>query len=325
MRDYNHYLGLVNEAIENIYYPSQPAQLYEPIAYTMALGGKRIRPVLTLMSCEALGGDPMQAIDAAVAIELFHNFTLLHDDVMDRAPIRRGKPTVHTRWNDNVAILSGDTMLTMATQTITRVDDAVLRPMLKLFNKTAIEIYEGQQFDMDFEQRHDVTADEYIKMIRLKTSVLLGCACKAGAIVAQAREEDADAIYDMAVNLGLAFQLQDDYLDVWGDPSTFGKEIGGDIANNKKTFLLINAMNLACGDDAAELKRWLACSDPALKQDKIMAVRALYEKLGLKELSRKTIEDYSLKALKLLGEVKMSVESHHSFENLINKMVNRKK
>lgn len=324
MHNYNHYLDLINEAIDKINYPEQPAQLYAPIAYTMALGGKRIRPVLTLMTCEAMGGDTSKAVNVALGIELFHNFTLLHDDVMDRADVRRGKPTVHVKWNDNVAILSGDAMLTMATQMVSLVDDDILRPMLDLFNTTAMEIYEGQQWDMDFELRNDVTVDEYINMIRLKTSVLLGCACKAGALVAHSSTHNASTIYDMAVNLGLAFQLQDDYLDVWGDPATFGKEIGGDIANNKKTFLLINALEKASGNDAVELEQWLNI-DPSFKIQKIEAVTALYERLGLKELSRKAIEDYSQRALSLLHQVEMSDEAQRAFENLITSLVNRKK
>ena len=214
MHDYNYYLRLVEGAVNNINYPAQPANLYAPIAYTMRQGGKRVRPVLTLMTCEAMGGDPVKAVNVALGIELLHNFTLLHDDVMDRADLRRGQPTVHRKWNDNVAILSGDTMLNMAARAISQVDDDIVRPMVDLFNDTAIKVYEGQQYDMDFEKRNDVTVDEYMKMIRLKTSVLLGCACKAGALVAHTDTENADSIYNMAVNLGLAFQLQDDYLDV---------------------------------------------------------------------------------------------------------------
>lgn len=324
MHDYNYYLRLVDGAISNIHYPRVPGKLYEPIAYTMNQGGKRVRPVLTLMTCEAMGGDINKAINVAKGIELFHNFTLLHDDVMDRADVRRGQPTVHKRWNDNVAILSGDTMLTMATQAIAQVDDDVLPAMMKLFNDTAIQIYEGQQHDMDFESRNDVTVEEYINMIRLKTSVLLGCACKAGALVARADDESANSIYNMAVNLGLAFQLQDDYLDVWGDPTTFGKEIGGDIVNNKKTFLLINAIDHSAGNDEIELKRWLADSTSP-KQQKIQAVTALYEKLGLKDLARNAIVNYSHNALDLLHETKMDFEAYKVFEGIINRLVDREK
>lgn len=322
MHDYNYYLRLVEGAVNNINYPTQPANLYAPIAYTMRQGGKRVRPVLTLMTCEAMGGDPVKAVNVALGIELFHNFTLLHDDVMDRADLRRGQPTVHRKWNDNVAILSGDTMLNMAARAISQVDDDIVRPMVDLFNDTAIKVYEGQQYDMDFEKRNDVTVDEYMKMIRLKTSVLLGCACKAGALVAHTDTENADSIYNMAVNLGLAFQLQDDYLDVWGDPVTFGKEIGGDIVNNKKTFLLINAIDHSAGNDAIELNRWLNdTSSP--KQEKIAAVTALYEKLGLKDLARNAIVNYSHNALDLLHETKMSYDAYKVFEGIINRLVDR--
>lgn len=322
MHDYNYYLRLVEGAVNNINYPAQPANLYAPIVFTMRQGGKRVRPVLTLMTCEAMGGDPVKAVNVALGIELFHNFTLLHDDVMDRADLRRGQPTVHRKWNDNVAILSGDTMLNMAARAISQVDDDIVRPMVDLFNDTAIKVYEGQQYDMDFEKRNDVTVDEYMKMIRLKTSVLLGCACKAGALVAHTDTENADSIYNMAVNLGLAFQLQDDYLDVWGDPVTFGKEIGGDIVNNKKTFLLINAIDHSAGNDAIELNRWLDdTSSP--KQEKIAAVTALYEKLGLKDLARNAIVNYSHNALDLLHETKMSYDAYKVFEGIINRLVDR--
>ena len=195
MLKFEEYLAKVNEAISAIPYPKEPSQLYQPIAYTMALGGKRLRPVLVLMACEAMGGDAAKALNAAVGLELFHNFTLLHDDVMDKAAVRRGQPTVHRRWNENVAILSGDAMLTMASQYVARVDEAVLQPVLEVFNTTAMEIYEGQQWDMDYEQRAEVTEADYIEMIRLKTSVLLGCACKMGAIIAGADEANATALY----------------------------------------------------------------------------------------------------------------------------------
>lgn len=324
MRTYNEYLAMVNQAIGAINYPQQPAQLYEPIAYTMALGGKRLRPVLTLMACETLGGNAADALNAALGIELFHNFTLLHDDVMDRADVRRGQPTVHRRWNDNVAILSGDAMLTLATQHIERVDDSHLPAAMRLFNRTAMEIYEGQQWDMDFEQRNDVTQDEYIEMIRLKTSVLLGCACQMGAIIADAPEADCNAIYAMGEALGLAFQLQDDMLDVWGDPATFGKEVGGDIMNNKKTFLLINAINRAQGDDAQELRRWL--NDPhATREQKYPAVRAIYERLGLRELSRDAIAHYNAQAIKALHRVNMTDDARQAFADLITRLTTREK
>ena len=319
MKAFQEYLDIVNGAIAVIPYPSQPNQLYEPIAYHMALGGKRVRPVLTLMACDAMGGDPSNAIDVAVGLEMFHNFTLLHDDVMDNADVRRGKPTVHRRWNDNTAILSGDTMLTIATQYIAR---SANWQCMDLFNKTAIEIYEGQQWDMDYEDRNDVTVDEYIMMIRLKTSVLLGCALKMGALIADADITEADLLYEAGVNMGLAFQLRDDVLDVWGDPETFGKEIGGDIMNNKKTFLLINAMQLAKGDDADELRHWL--NDPyATRDDKVKGVTALYERLGVRQLAEDAITHYNDLAVAAFNRVKMSDDDKQAFATLANRLSGR--
>lgn len=319
MKPFQDYLDLVNQAIAAIPYPKQPSQLYEPISYHMALGGKRIRPVLALMACDAMGGDLEVAIDGAVGIEMFHNFTLLHDDVMDNADVRRGKPTVHCRWNDNTAILSGDTMLTIATQYIARTGNW---QVMDLFNKTAIEIYEGQQWDMDYEQLNDVTVDEYINMIRLKTSVLLGCALKTGALIADSDDKDADLLYKAGVNMGLAFQLMDDMLDVWGDPETFGKEIGGDIMNNKKTFLLINAMHLAKGDDADELRHWLN-DRYATREDKVNGVTALYERLGVRELALDAIAHYNDLAIEAFNQVKMSDEDKNAFTSLANKLAGR--
>ena len=319
MKQFQDYLNTVNQAIAVIPYPNQPRRLYEPIAYHMALGGKRVRPVLTLMACDAMGGDTKVAIDAALGIEMFHNFTLLHDDVMDNADVRRGKTTVHRRWNANTAILSGDTMLTLATQFIARTSN---QAVMDLFNKTAIEIYEGQQWDMDFEVRNDVTVEEYINMIRLKTSVLLGCALKTGALVAGAGEKDADTLYQAGVNMGLAFQLRDDVLDVWGDPETFGKEIGGDIMNNKKTYLLISTMQKAKGDDADELRHWL--NDPyATRDDKVAGVTALYERLGVRDMAEVAIADYNDRAIAAFNKVAMSDEDKAAFIALSNKLAGR--
>lgn len=321
MKPFQTYLDAVNQAIAAIPYPAEPDQLYAPIAYHMALGGKRIRPVLVLMACDALGGDAAGALDAALGIEMFHNFTLLHDDVMDNADVRRGKPTVHRKWSSNTAILSGDTMLTLATQFIARTGNSAV---MDLFNKTAIEIYEGQQWDMDFEDCNDVTVEEYINMIRLKTSVLLGCALKTGALLAEGADVDCEALYEAGVNMGLAFQLQDDLLDVWGDPKTFGKEIGGDIMNNKKTFLLINAMQLAKGDDADELRHWL--NDPyATRVEKVAAVTALYERLGVRQLAQEAIADYNARAIEAFNRVKISDEDKQAFVDLANSLAGRNK
>ena len=319
MKSFQEYLDIVNQAIASIPYPAVPAQRYEPISYHMALGGKRVRPVLALMACDAMGGDLSRALDAAVGLEMFHNFTLLHDDVMDNADVRRGKPTVHRRWNDNTAILSGDTMLTIATQYIARTANW---QVMDLFNKPAIEIYAGQPWDMDFEDRNAVTVDEYINMIRLKTSVLLGCALKTGALIADASDEDADKLYEAGVNMGLAFQLMDDMLDVWGDPATFGKEIGGDIMNNKKTFLLINAMQLAQGDDADELRHWLNDSN-ASRDDKVAGVTALYERLGVRELAEDAIARNNHLAIDAFNQVKMSDADKQAFIQLANRLAGR--
>ncbi len=319
MKSFQEYLDTVNQAIAAIPYPKEPRQLYEPIAYHMALGGKRVRPVLALMACEAMGGNMERALDAALGLELFHNFTLLHDDVMDNADVRRGKPTVHFQWNDNTAILSGDTMLTIATQYIARTANW---QVMDLFNKTAIEVYEGQQWDMDYEHRIDVSVDEYINMIRLKTSVLLGCALKMGALIADASAEDADKLYEAGVNMGLAFQLRDDMLDVWGNPETFGKEIGGDIMNNKKTYLLINAIRLAQGDDADELRHWL--NDPyATRDNKVAGVTALYERLGVREMIEEAIAQYNNLAIAAFNQVNMSDEDKQAFIQLANRLAGR--
>ena len=324
MHTFNEYLERVNNAIKAIPYPEQPSHLYEPITYTMDLGGKRLRPVLVLMACEAVGGDINRALTPAIGLEMFHNFTLLHDDVMDKADIRRGKPTVHVKWDDNTAILSGDAMLTMATQLIAQAPADVMPQVMDLYNRTAMEIYEGQQYDVDFEKRNDVTVDEYLEMIRLKTSVLLGCACKMGALIGGADEATAQLFYKVGENLGLAFQLQDDMLDVWGDEASFGKEIGGDIMNNKKTYLLIGAMQRAQGDDAIELRRWLNDSY-AIRDKKVPAVRALYERLGVRQAANAAIEHYNALALEALSKADLPKEAHSAFERFINGLVGRVK
>ena len=324
MHTFNEYLERVNNAIKAIPYPEQPSHLYEPITYTMDLGGKRLRPVLVLMACEAVGGDINRALTPAIGLEMFHNFTLLHDDVMDKADIRRGKPTVHVKWDDNTAILSGDAMLTMATQLIAQAPADVMPQVMDLYNRTAMEIYEGQQYDVDFEKRSDVTVDEYIEMIRLKTSVLLGCACKMGALIGGADEATAQLFYKVGENLGLAFQLQDDMLDVWGDEATFGKAIGGDIMNNKKTFLLINAMQRATGDHKVELSLWLSTPN-ASRAVKVPAVTAIYDALNLRDLSLDAINRYNDEALEALSKIAISDEARSEFANFITRLVKRDK
>lgn len=324
MLTFHDYLQKVNDAIQAIDYPENPRNLYDPIAYTMNLGGKRIRPVLVLMACDAIGGDVDKALTPAVGLEMFHNFTLLHDDVMDKADIRRGMPTVHMKWNDNAAILSGDAMLTMATSLIAQAPSDVMPKIMALYNKTAMEIYEGQQYDVDFESRNDVSVDEYINMIRLKTSVLLGCACKMGALMGGASDNTANLFYTMGENLGLAFQLQDDMLDVWGNEATFGKAIGGDIMNNKKTFLLINAMRQATGDQRIELNLWLNTKN-ASKSAKVPAVTAIYDTLGLRKQSLDAIEQYNQRALDALNQIAISDGNKQEFREFIKRLVKREK
>ena len=282
---------LVSRYIDALPYNRQPASLYEPVRYVLSAGGKRIRPVLTLLAYSLYKDDPEAALPTASGIETYHNYTLLHDDLMDRAEVRRGRQTVHMKWDDNTAILSGDSMLVLAYERVAQCADDRLRDVLACFTETALQIGEGQQYDMEFERRDDVTEEEYIEMIRLKTSVLLACSLKIGGILAGAPHDDLELLYRFGENIGLAFQLQDDYLDVYGDERVFGKAIGGDICNNKKTFMLINAMRLAEGDDRAQLDRWLAVSDTNNKA-KIEAVTAIYNRLGVDRMAMAKIEQY---------------------------------
>ena len=310
--------GLVENALASLEYPSVAPRLFDPIRYTLESGGKRIRPVLAVAVYSALAkADPADALNQAVAIELFHNFTLLHDDVMDRADIRRGRPTVHRKWNDNVAILSGDAMLTMATQQLTRGAGDRLADLLECFNTTAMEVYEGQQLDMEFENRDDVTIDEYLLMIGLKTSVLLGCACRLGAIMARADKAAADAFYRYGYSLGMAFQLRDDWLDTFGDPAVFGKEIGGDIVNHKKTWLLISARNAEPEDLPAILAEDL---EP---QETIAQVKALYERHHLGDLCQELALKYSAEAKMNLDNIDMDVEARLFFAGLADRASTR--
>lgn len=285
------FLQKIEEALRNVPYPSKPEGLYEPIDYVLSMGGKRLRPTLLLMTCALYSDHPEQAMPAAIGIETYHNHTLLHDDLMDRADMRRGKPTVHKRWNDNTAVLSGDTMLIMAFRHIMNCPCARQAEVLRLFARSAQEICEGQQYDVNFENRTDVSEAEYLEMIRLKTSVLLACAVKMGALIGQAPDADADALYRFAEKIGLAFQLQDDYLDVYGDPAVFGKKIGGDILCGKKTFLLINALGRADADQKALLLHLLADAEmPA--QEKIAAVTDLYNRLDIPTLTLQAIDRF---------------------------------
>lgn len=313
-------LDIVNTNINNIKFETKPESLFEPISYILSLGGKRVRPALALMSYNLYKDDVTRVIPIALGIEIFHNFTLLHDDLMDRADMRRGKPTVHIKWNDNTAVLSGDAMLIEAYKEIAKIDSEHLPEILELFSTMATEICCGQQYDMEFEQRMDVTIPEYMEMIRLKTAVLLACALKEGAIVAGASKEDANNLYDFGINVGLGFQLKDDLLDVYGDSSSFGKKIGGDILCNKKTYLLINALSDASTKE--ELISWMNRTD-AGEREKIDAVTNIYNKLGLKEKSEELINDYYLKAVACLEKVNVSKERKEELYKLAINLMSR--
>lgn len=317
-------LTLVNNYLDNIPYTRKPESLYEPIRYVLSLGGKRIRPVLMLMSYNLYKDDADTILPTACGLETYHNYTLLHDDLMDNADMRRGHATVHKKWDANTAILSGDSMLVLSYQRIAQCAPQYLPQILDLFTTTALEIGEGQQYDMEFETRDDVCEAEYIEMIRLKTSVLLACAMKMGAIQAGASPADQDALYRYGESLGLAFQLQDDYLDVYGDPSVFGKNIGGDITSNKKTFMLINALLRAEGQDKAELEAWIARKDFD-RQEKVDAVTRLYTKLGIDRLARERIEYYTREALSCLDAVDTPDERKAELREYTMMMMRREK
>lgn len=299
--------SIIQQAIERLNYPTQPPDLYKPISYILSIGGKRLRPALLLMACDIFGGDVNKAVKAALAIEVFHNFTLMHDDIMDKAPLRRGKVTVHERWNQNVAILSGDAMMVEANKLMLQVDDAILRRIMDIFNQTATGVCEGQQFDMSFESREQVSAEEYINMIRLKTAVLLGGALKIGAIIGGASQQDAELIYTFGEQLGIAFQLQDDILDVYADPDKFGKQVGGDIISNKKTYLLIKALELAEAGNAAELEHWLNAQQPN-QQEKVSAITAIYNDLHIREQAEEATQTYADKAFQALDTINLPAE-----------------
>jgi hypothetical protein len=325
MQTLKEYINKINKAIAEIQYPEEPSGLYEPIRYTMDNGGKRIRPLLTLLCNDALGGEKENALPQAIGIELFHNFTLLHDDVMDNADMRRGQPTVHCKWDRNTAILSGDAMLTMATQFICDCSNEKLFNTISLFNKTAMEVYEGQQYDMNFETEKHISVNEYINMIKLKTSVLLGCACKLGAIAAGAQAKDCNAVYDFGINLGIAFQLQDDFLDVYGNSPEFGKIIGGDIINNKKTFLLTTAIEKADSKTKKELNRWLNAGEASSNQEKIENITMIYNSLGIPDICESKIKEYSDISLNSISAINMSNHYRELFISFVEVLMHRQK
>lgn len=315
-------LKKVNEAIDALVYDRQPASLYAPIKYVLSIGGKRVRPVLTLLAYNLYKDDPLSIMPQAIGLETYHNFTLLHDDLMDHADMRRGHETVHKKWDANRAILSGDTMLLQAFERVEDCNPAKLPAVFKVFIQTTLEIGEGQQLDVEFEKRNDVTEDEYIEMIRLKTSVLLACACKVGAIMADAPAEDIENMYKFGEKLGLAFQLQDDLLDVYGNPAVFGKNIGGDITSNKKTYMLINAFNRATPAQREELTKWVEAKEFD-RNEKVAAVTNLYNEIGIRKLCEQKIEQYYQESLVFLKKVNVSEERKAAIKAYAAEMMKR--
>ena len=302
MRIISEYQDLISRHFDSIKYQKEPNNLYEPIRYILSLGGKRLRPVLTLMATEVFDVDCQKALAAATAVEVFHNFSLIHDDIMDDAPLRRGNETVHEKWNINTGILSGDAMLILAYQYFEAYEPKIFQELAKLFSKTALEVCEGQQYDVDFETRDDVTIPEYLKMIEYKTAVLVAAAMKMGAIVAETTEENKNLIYDFGLNLGLAFQLQDDYLDAFGNPETFGKQVGGDIIENKKTYLYLKAMEFASANEKEQLLH-LFSFQSSENTDKINSVKGIFNQTGASAATQKAIENFTFKALETLAKM----------------------
>ncbi len=310
---------LIEKAIPNIEYPKHPKNLYEPLTYIMNLGGKRLRPALVLIATDMFNGDIMQAMPAALAIETFHNFTLIHDDIMDNAPLRRGKLTVHEKWGTNNAILSGDVMMVEANKQLAQVDSSILKDVLNTFNATAEGVCEGQQLDMEFETRDNVSIPEYIDMIRLKTAVLVGGAMKLGAIIARAKHEHAESIYSFGENLGIAFQLQDDILDVYGDPEKFGKQVGGDIKSNKKTFLLLSLQQRLSAEDHVVLEDLFINETDS----KVESVTSLYDKYQIKALATAEMQRYLTKAFDALNQIDIPDSQKSQLTQLANELMNR--
>ena len=304
MKTLEEVISIVQNEVKEINYLGEPKELYEPMNYVLQLGGKRLRPVTVLLAANLFSDNISLAIPAAKAIEVFHNFTLVHDDIMDDAPLRRGKQTVHEKWNDNIAILSGDSLLIKSYDHFLEGNYKNLIEILSTFNTTAIEVCEGQQLDMNYETRSDVTINDYIKMIRLKTSVLLGGAMKIGALLAESNSADAEHLYDFGVNIGLAFQLQDDYLDCFGDPEKFGKQIGGDIISNKKTFMMLKALEL---DSSGELNKWIE-KESFNSIEKVVAVKALYKTLKVDDLASELMDEYYSKGLESLAAISINDE-----------------
>ncbi|WP_458627909.1 polyprenyl synthetase family protein [Winogradskyella sp. PC D3.3] len=323
MQHIEHYQKPFLKYLEGFTVNREPKNLYSPINYILQLGGKRLRPILTLMTAEVFGESIENAMDAALSIEVFHNFSLVHDDIMDDAPLRRGEQTVHEKWNLNTGILSGDAMLIMAYQLFENYDPERFQALAKLFSKTALEVCEGQQYDIDFETRDDVTISEYLKMIEYKTAVLVGAAMKMGAIVAKASDADQEAIYEFGRLLGIAFQLQDDYLDAFGNPETFGKQVGGDIIENKKTYLYLKTMELGSKDDTLNLKTVISNVDLP-NSNKVEKVKALFKKSGAAEATQNAVVAYTNKAFDVLETLNIEEVKKQSLRAFGEQLMNRR-
>ncbi|MCR9181898.1 MAG: polyprenyl synthetase family protein [Flavobacteriaceae bacterium] len=317
----NYKTTFLNYLSENIK-TKEPQNLYEPISYILSLGGKRLRPILTLMSCELFNTPHQKALNAALAVELFHNFSLIHDDIMDNAPLRRGKETVHEKWDINTGILSGDAMLILAYQLFENYEANTFQQLAKLFSKTAIEVCEGQQYDVDFEERDSVSTEEYLHMINFKTAVLVGASMQMGAIIAGASKQCQNAIYEFGRNLGIAFQIQDDYLDVFGDPESFGKQVGGDIISNKKTYLYLTAKMEASATDSIELEQ-LYSLQPKNSADKIEAVTQIFINSGAQEKTKLKIKHFTEVAIQLLNNLQISESGKKQLSHFANQLIYR--
>ncbi|MXN91494.1 polyprenyl synthetase family protein [Flavobacterium sp. Sd200] len=322
MQPIAHYQQIIADYFESATISKEPSNLYAPVNYILSLGGKRMRPVLTLMTAEVFDTDCKEALPAAVAVEIFHNFSLVHDDIMDDAPLRRGNQTVHEKWDLNTAILSGDAMLIMAYQYFEQYEPQIFQALAKLFSKTALEVCEGQQWDVDFENRTDVTIPQYLKMIEYKTAVLVGAAMQMGAIVAKTSTQNCKDIYNFGLNLGIAFQLQDDYLDAFGDPETFGKQVGGDIIENKKTYLYLKAKEFATVAQAEQLSDYFT-SHPEDSTQKIATVKELFNATGASAATQKAIEEYTLKAFETLETMDIATDKKEALKAFGEKLMKR--
>jgi len=318
-----HLQDKIEDYISGLPIVKSPERLYQPIDYILSIGGKRIRPVLMLMAYNLYKDDVDKIYGSAAGIEIFHNYTLLHDDLMDRSDMRRGKPTVHKVWNDNTAILSGDAMFVLAYKYMATCVPEYLKDVMTIFTATAQEICEGQQYDVDFEERTDVTEQEYLEMIRLKTAVLLAASLNIGALQAGASDDDSDLLYNFGINLGLAFQLKDDYLDVYGNPTIFGKKIGGDIFCNKKTFMLIKALEYANATQTQDLKHWMNFSDDVDREEKIKAVVSIYEQIGIKTICENKMNEYYENAMQCLDRVSVCDDNKEQLRSLAQQLMHR--